>query len=352
MPNWCVMRAVCSDCAHSTPGVILFDPGAAVTVIRDRDMIAEVHEFQERRTIGGVQLGATGVAVVGQGPMVEPFTNINGLYVPGAAANLLADCDAKHVFNIKRIYNNNTDAYLLTRRDDNNCTLVFACNCDGVFAYRAGDTVDTALPASNAAAFTSYYQQLGLSKDEVKRMLEVHRFHEGAGYMSRDKMIQLVNGNNLSEASITAHDIRRYYDYMHSRACWPCRAGKASAPPQVVADENVVVAHACGECVYIDFVYPTENVGEEARFNEPEATKGSGASKSSATTTSPPTTADSAATTSTATKSTKKRHEKRKNCLAILQAIDDYSGYSMAVQVGSREAKDVHLALCKFIAGS
>ena len=85
-------------------------------------------------------------------------------------------------------------------------------------------------------------------------MCEVHRFHEGAWYMSRDKMIQLITGNNMREVHISSTDIRLYYEHMHARACWPCRAGKATAPPQVVAEENVVVAHACGECVYIDFV--------------------------------------------------------------------------------------------------
>ena len=269
--------------------------------------------------------------VLGSGPLVAPLDGIIGNFAPDAAANLLADKDAKHIFHIERVYSAEVDAYVLTRRNNVNSVITFACNSDGVFAYEVNASTKT----NHAQVFHSYYQRLGLSKAEIRRMLEVNNLHAGTGYMSRDKMIRLVDANNLFEAKVTAQDIRLYFLHMHQRICWACRGGKATAPDQVVTEENVIVTHTCGECVHIDFVYPTS-------IDEDEATSPSAAIASTAALASPIATEEPAA---------KKKKDKKKVCPTLLQAIDDFSGYCMAVQLGSRDAKDIHLALCKFIAG-
>ena len=311
------MRAACGDRLHSSDGV-------------DKHLFRHLTRRTNILSIGGVEHGTAGVQVTGSGPLVELFDGVIGNFAPDAAANLLADKDAKDLFNIERVYSADVDAYVLTRRDDANTVVTFACNSDGVFAYEVNASTNT----DHAPVFHSYYQRLGLSKAEIRRMLEANNFHAGTGYMSRDKMIRLVESNNLLEAKVTAQDIRLYFSHMHQRICWACRAGKATAPDQVVAEENVIVTHACGECVHIDFVFPTFTAEDEA--TSPSAAMASTAVPASSTATEEPT--------------AKKKKDKKKGCPTLLQAIDDFSGYCMAMQLGSRDAKDIHLALCKFIA--
>lgn len=88
---------------------------------------------------------------------------VAGLYVSGVAANILADRDAKHVTNIQRVYNAHTDSHVSTCRDNTNRTLLFVCNCDGVFAYHRAFNAGIETSTSNVAP---YYQCIGDSKAE------------------------------------------------------------------------------------------------------------------------------------------------------------------------------------------
>ena len=316
-PSLVVMRACLLTAPHTQQGVILWDPGAAVSVIRDQELFVTLQLNGDHERIGGVEQGSTGVPVAGYGTMVAPFGDITARFVPDSAANLLADKDAKEHFLIERIYNGRTDAYKLTYRADPSVMLYFDCNLEGVCVYDCRNAVSRVV---DNVVFHSYYQRLGLTKAEIGRMMEVHRFHEGAGYIARDKMVRLVTDNNIGESRITPHDIRAYYEHMHSRACWACRAGKATAPAQVIEPENVVVSHVCGEMVYIDFVFPTEEDELDTVAQDPLSSADTG------------------------------KKDRKKMPIGLLQAIDAYSGYSMAVQVEGRSARVITLALEKFLA--
>jgi hypothetical protein len=91
---------------YSQQGVLLFDPCAEVSVIRDRELFAggTADELFDGGVILGVEGGGPGVSVQGEGRLVPPFTSVSAKFVPGGAANLLADVDVKKEFKIERVY--------------------------------------------------------------------------------------------------------------------------------------------------------------------------------------------------------------------------------------------------------
>ena len=245
-----------------------------------------------------MQADADSLKVLGEGFLVPPFGAVNALYVPEASANLLADVDVKNHFRIERVFNLESDSYALTSLSSG-ITHVFACNSNGVFVWHEG--------SGKKNVFNAYYQALGISKAVIEKMLLVHKLHEGMGYMAREKMVGILQ--SLNNSLISATDVRLYFEHMHARACKACRGGKITTPVQVSIPDQLVT-HAIGELVHMDIVFPTEK-----NIND---TEGKG--------------------------------KKKKKQIAILQCIDDYSGFTMGSQVDSRSAVSITLAIEKLIA--
>lgn len=246
----------CSRC-------LVFDPGAEISVIRDRSLFEKVDTTSAMvgKKIRGVNATDSGIECIGEGQLIAPFNRLRAGLYPAAAANLLADASVKNEFAIERVYNGCVDAYRLKSLITGE-TVWFHCT-NNIFIYctscRRGkeDLRRSVFLVEKPRASLSYYQQLGLSKDNIQRMMAAHALHGGAGYKSENDMCRLLKYNHFKNSLVTETDMRQYFKYMHSRICRACRGGKTVAPDFTVTPGDELTANEPGDVLYCDIVFPT-----------------------------------------------------------------------------------------------
>lgn len=309
-----------AETSHLPPNVLVFDPGAQLTVIRDEGWFARLDRESSGvgDIIGGVNDTDGGIICQGVGQLIAPFSKIEGSLFPDAAANLLADVSVKHEFTIDRVFNHETDAYRLTNRTTGEI-VTFHCDNRGLFVYCPRSSTECKCSFhGKKMCLTTFYQALGHTKANIRDMLKAFKLHGALGFPTRENTNRLIKYNHLQGCTVSLKTNNLFFDVMHPRMCKACRGGKSVEPAAITdpLDQLVMEAHAPGDLLLLDLVFPTGNE-EEHRM------KGNRGQKAKWT---------------------------QKFKMALAQTIDAHCQFTMAHDIKSRSGPDIGNVVGKIIA--
>lgn len=200
-------------------------------------------------SLSGIVPGAS-IVSISKGKCKPPFENVTGYYFgEDVSDNLLADTDVKEEWLITRVYNHNSDCYVLTSIYNENISVRFDC----VSEQFVHDTRERR--AAKCLVSNSYYQKLGVNKLAITKMMLVEKFHQSLSYVGLKHLHKMVENNVIENCPFSANDVSNYAKYMHSRSCTGCICGKRTADPQVSHSSKSY--NKVGESLCIDLFYLT-----------------------------------------------------------------------------------------------
>jgi len=74
-------------------------------------------------------------------------------------------------------------------------------------------------------------QDMGYSKDSIKRARMVSVLHKRMDYAPRGRMVQIILENRIKDLKLDENDVILYFDMIHDRECVGCASGRMTRYP-------------------------------------------------------------------------------------------------------------------------
>ena len=202
------------------PGAtVIYDNASQVTLMK-RGLLSNYESVSNGFTLGGIIPGSS-LVCVGRGMCPHPFQDVVGYHVTNVEENIIADCDIKRSGWKRTPYyddsdpNNIVDEFRLTRKiNGKKEDISFQC---------INDQYITELSKQEKRHYktylsTRYYQELGLTKETIARMVDVQRMHQCTAYLGLQYLYNMLKKNVWQDCHLTSKDVANYAKYMHPRS--------------------------------------------------------------------------------------------------------------------------------------
>jgi hypothetical protein len=329
--------------------ILLFDPGANVSVIKTADLLLMAEDHGSRVIeVTGINKGT--MKLQAGGKMKGPFGDITARYCPEAAANILCQADVlEHFWLTFEGQGTPTERYQMKSKADERIKLKFYKNDENLYVYQftkamMGNDVSARFIGQQEyhALHTTLSQQmqlLGITKEAIKRALKVEAIHRASNYIGLRNLYQLIKKYGYEGSDVTARDVYVYSKYIHPSTCQGCILGKLVQAPAISPDTELPTQ--VGQKVHTDIFYLTyrtaaneANAAEghqlELELNERSKDKSAGVKK----------------VTKGEVRKAKKMQQSNTQ-LTYFLAVDGYSGYVLVEHIKNREAKTILEAMMK-----
>ena len=104
-------------------------------------------------------------------------------------------------------------------------------------------------------------QDMGHSKDNIKRAHMVGVLHKRMNYAPRGRMVQINRENRINDLKLDEHDVILYFDEIHDKECVGCASGRMTRYSAMERETGPCTY--VGQVVYIDEFHIS--FGEESK---------------------------------------------------------------------------------------
>ena len=227
----------------------LFDPGANICLINERDLFESFKIISKKLQVKGV--GSETIVCEGTGTLSGPLAGVPAYYCPSLKVSILSEHSLLPYTEIDR-FKGPPPWYRITHKTNKEQLL---CNKSVENLYVAdlsGEAVKNNNSMKVFANVTMFdeLQTKGFTTEEVKKMFRVNEAHVRLGYQSMYKMALSTHYSTITGipdfGKFSEIDIRNYADAMHKFFCKGCNASINSEPAtklDAITPEGISEAH-------------------------------------------------------------------------------------------------------------
>ena len=222
---------------------LMLDNGANVTVIRDRDLMNRIRRGT-RTSIQGVS-GSIESNITGN--LIEPFSEIEGIYMPESTANVLSQKDLMKSHKLS--FESDNNRYVAT--NDEGKMVVFESNGEGNYMYESN--------YNKLAYVATEMHGTRFTKVQMERADKVKELHKELGHVSYKIIRDMITGGSIrTKDNLVGTDVDNCVR-IHGK-CIGCLLGKMTH--EATKKKNTrEPASRMGQVLHTDIMFIKRNKG-------------------------------------------------------------------------------------------
>ena len=233
----------------SDRGVLSEDNGCNVSLVWDRGVIDPdtLTVYDEPVTVTSTVADGVALQAHGEGRLRGVFDFLKVYWCPKATGNLIAgkvirdnfQCGAWDRERKMQVHRRLSDGKKLKMVE--NFEHLMVCVDEGM----TGECRSV-----KHRTLQDKLQDMGHSKDSIKRARMAGVLHKRMDYAPRGRMLHIIQENRINDLKLDEHDVTVYFDEIHDKECVGCASGRMTRYPAMEREAGPCTC--VGQVVYMD----------------------------------------------------------------------------------------------------